>query len=383
LIAIIVATTLVVRNGDAIVSKFGHVPPTADQFSVRRVDFVDDAIEVHITNPQSQHLSLATVMVDDMIVPYHLEGGSAHLDRLDSRTIEIPFRWVDDEPYTITLTASSGIATEHKVVAAVPRAGVTVQGLLAGAGIGTLVGILPIALGLMWLPLLRRANPSWMAGFMAMTAGLLVFVGLDALIEAANLQATLPGPLAGMGIVLLGATGAFAAISWLSQHMRARANKANDGMGVSPASLAMLIAIGIGLHNLGEGLAIGSSFALGELALGVFLIAGFMIHNVTEGLGIAAPASSDAQVQVSRIALLILVSGAPAIVGIWIGRYITNDLLGALFLSIAVGAAAQVVYEVVRYIRRTAPSGLTSTPIALGFVSGVAVMFVTGILVGG
>jgi zinc transporter ZupT len=146
-------------------------------------------------------------------------------------------------------------------------------------------------------------------------------------------------------------------------------------------ALATLVAIGIGLHNLGEGLAIGSSIALGELALGTFLIVGFMVHNVTEGLGIAAPIADGARVSLGRLAVLALVAGAPAILGAWIGGFITSDVLGVLFFALAVGAALQVVVEVGRYVARRAPGGLRSGPVIGGYLAGIAVMYLTGLLV--
>jgi zinc transporter ZupT len=146
-------------------------------------------------------------------------------------------------------------------------------------------------------------------------------------------------------------------------------------------ALATLVAIGIGLHNLGEGLAIGSSFALGELALGTFFVVGFMIHNVTEGLGIAAPIAEGRSVSWQRLAALTLIAGFPAVLGAWLGGFVTSDLLGVLFFAGAAGAAFQVVFEVTRYVARRAPGGLSSPHVLGGFLAGIAVMYVTGLLV--
>jgi zinc transporter ZupT len=242
--------------------------------------------------------------------------------------------------------------------------------------IGLLVGIVPIALGLLWLPSLRAARPKWIAAFMALTAGLLTFLGIEALSEALDLQAALPGPLGGPGLVLLGLATSFLTMTFVSHRM-------SGGSGaVGGAALALLVALGIGLHNLGEGLAIGSSFSLGELALGSFLIIGFMIHNVTEGLGIAAPIAEQgsAPVAVARLAVLALIAGGPAIVGAWIGGYLTSDFLGVLFFAGAAGAALQVVVEVGRHLARTARGTLVSGHVVGGFLAGIAIMYVTGLL---
>ncbi|HWM12925.1 MAG TPA: hypothetical protein VNO56_00425, partial [Gaiellaceae bacterium] len=153
------------------------------------------------------------------------------------------------------------------------------------------------------------------------------------------------------------------------------------GRALGGLALATLVAVGIGLHNLGEGLAIGTSFALGELTLGTFFIVGFMVHNLTEGLGIAAPIAERARVGLGRLAVLALIAGAPTIVGAWIGGYVTNDVLAVLFFGLAAGAALQVVVEVGRYVARRAPGGLTSGYVVGGFLAGIAVMYVTGLLV--
>ncbi len=235
---------------------------------------------------------------------------------------------------------------------------------------------MPIALGLLWLPSLRTARPRWIAAFMALTAGLLTFLGIEALSEALDLQAALPGALGGPGLVLLGIATSFLTMTFVSHRM------SGDGGAVGGAALALLVALGIGLHNLGEGLAIGSSFSLGELALGSFLIVGFMIHNVTEGLGIAAPIAEQgsAPVAVARLAVLALIAGAPAIVGAWIGGYLTSDFPGVLFFAGAAGAVLQVVVEVGRHLSRTARGTLVSGHVVGGFLAGIAIMYVTGLL---
>jgi zinc transporter ZupT len=220
---------------------------------------------------------------------------------------------------------------------------------------------------------LRRADARWLAAFMALTGGLLAFLGVEALFEAFELQAGLPPALGGPGLVLLGVALSYLGMTLLSARL-------GRGAGATGLALALLVAIGIGVHNLGEGLAIGTSFAFGELQLGTFLIVGFMVHNVTEGLGIAAPAARE-RVSLAMLAGLAVVAGAPAMLGAWIGGYTTSDVLGVLFFAIAAGAALQVVVEVGRYVARKAPGGLTSGWAIGGFLAGIALMYVTGLLV--
>ncbi|NUT57163.1 MAG: metal transporter [Thermoleophilia bacterium] len=364
--------------GSGVTDLLGRNPPPADEFDVRRVEFHPGEIRIRVTNPQTDDLTIASVTVDDAIVPYTLDG-PRELGRLRSSTIVVPYDWVADEPIAVGVTSSSGIETVEEVAAAVETPRPSLERATGYAVIGFLVGVVPVALGLLWLPSLRRAAPQWLAAFMALTAGLLTFLAVEALSEALELQAALPSGLGGAGLVLLGV-----ALSWLTlttiSHGLARREESRGGL-LGGATLALLVALGIGLHNLGEGLAIGTSFALGELALGTFLIVGFMIHNVTEGLGIAAPlAEGRDRVGPGRLAALTLIAGAPAILGAWLGGFVTSDLLAVLFFSAAAGAAFEVVVEVGRYVARKAPGGLTSPHVLGGFLAGIAVMYVTGLL---
>jgi len=370
LLALVVGA--VVTAGSSLVDLVGSNPPPADRFDIRRVEFSAGEIRILVRNPQRDDLTIANVNVDDAIVPYTVDGRTT-LGRLRSATILVPFQWVENDPITVGVTSSTGIQTVKEVPAAVETPEPSVQGFFGYALIGLLVGVLPIALGLLWLPALRQAGPVWLATFMAFTAGLLTFLGVEALTESFELQAALPSSLGGAGLVLLGV-----ALSFLG--MTALAGRLTGGSEATGVTLALLIAIGIGLHNLGEGLAIGASFALGELQLGAFLIVGFMIHNVTEGLGIATPVAKT-RIGVLALGGLAVIAGAPAILGAWIGGYLSNDVLGALFFAIAAGAALQVVVEVGRYVARTAPGGLRSGHAIAGFIVGIATMYVTGVLV--
>ena len=366
------AVGLVVNSGSSLADLVGTNPPPADEFDIRRVEFSPGEIRITVRNPQPDDMTIDNVNVDDAIVPFTVDGPTT-LARLRSSTIVVPFDWVDGEPITVGVTSSTGIETIEEIPAAVETPQPSVEGFLGYALIGVLVGVLPVALGLLWLPALRHAGPLWLSAFMAFTAGLLTFLGVEALSEAFELQAGLPASLGGSGLVLLGV-----ALSFLG--MTALAGRLTRGSAATGLTLAFLVALGIGLHNLGEGLAIGASFAIGELQLGAFLIVGFMIHNVTEGLGIATPV---AKTRVTRLVLagLALVAGAPTILGTWLGGYTSSDVLIVLFFAIAAGAAFQVVVEVGRYVVRNAPGGLRSGHALVGFIAGVATMYVTGLLI--
>jgi zinc transporter, ZIP family len=375
LVLLTAVVALFTASGSSITGLLGENPPPADEFDIRRVEFRPSEIRIRVTNPQPDDLTIASVTVDDAIMPFDVDGDRT-LGRLRSSEIIVEYDWVPEEPISVGVTSSSGIETTKEIAAAVETPQASARSFLGYALIGTLVGIVPVALGLLWLPSLRRAAPQWLAAFMALTAGLLAFLAIGALSEALELQAALPSALGGAGLVLLGVALSFLFLTAIS----ARFGE-GGGSGVGGLALATLVAIGIGLHNLGEGLAIGSSFALGELALGTFFIVGFMIHNVTEGLGIASPLAEGRSVSFQRLAALALIAGAPAILGAWLGGFITSDLLGVVFFAAAAGAAFEVVVEVGRYVARRAPGGLSSPHVLGGFLSGIVVMYVTGLLV--
>jgi len=364
-----------VSGGSSLVDLVGRNPPPPDEFDIRRVELKPGEIRVTVRNPQAEELTIASVTVDDAIVPFAIDG-PATLKRLRSSTIEIAYEWVEDEPLAVGVTSSTGIETVHEVAAAVETPSASARGFLGYGVIGLLVGVVPVALGLLWLPSLRHADARWLAAFMALTAGLLSFLAIESLAEAFSLQAALPEALGGAGLVLLGVAVSALGMTFLSSRL------SRGGSSAAGLTLALLVAVGIGVHNLGEGLAIGTSFAFGELQLGTFLIVGFMIHNLTEGLGIAAPATEARRVTALQLLGLAVVAGAPAIVGAWLGGYASNEVLAVLFFALAAGAALQVVVEVGRYVARRAPGGLRSGWVTGGFLAGIAVMYVTGLLVG-
>jgi ZIP family zinc transporter len=380
LLLLVGVVTLFATSGTSLLDLVGRAPPPRDEFDIRRVEFKPGEISIRVTNPQRPKLTIASVTVDDAIMPFRLEG-PATLGRLRSSTIVVPLQWVEGDPYTVGVTSSSGIESSFDVPAAVETRGASPRGFLGYGLIGLMVGIVPVALGLGWLPSLRRAGASWVAAFMALTAGLLSFLALDALAEALDLQATLPSGLQGPGLILLGVSASYLGLTLIARRFSGATQRERNAP-LEGVALATLVATGIGLHNLGEGLAIGSSIALGELALGTFLIVGFMVHNITEGLGIAAPIAGGERIGLARLGALALIAGAPAIVGAWIGGFVTSDLLGVLFFSLAVGAALQVVVEVGRYVAHRAPGGLRSGPVIGGYLTGITVMYGTGLLIG-
>jgi zinc transporter, ZIP family len=184
--------------------------------------------------------------------------------------------------------------------------------------------------------------------------------------------------------VWIGAAGAYlglaAADGWLRR--RSAGGEASAGptaVGAVGTRAAFLVALGIGLHNLGEGLAIGSAYAVGSLALGAALVVGFALHNTTEGLAIVAPVARS-RARLARLAGLGLLAGSPAVVGAWIGASAFDPSLAALMFGIGAGAIAQVIVQIAPSVR--ADDGRLLHPLAAGgMLVGLAVMYATGLLV--
>lgn len=235
-------------------------------------------------------------------------------------------------------------------------------------------GVIPVFLGLLWLPFLRTLRRRWIDFFLSLTVGLLVFLGVDAIAEALEFAGRVPGPYQGLGLVLLGVVGTPLLLGALGRR------GSTTGGPASPFAVATLVAAGIGLHNLGEGLLIGSAYATGEIALGTFLVVGFLIHNTTEGLGIVAPLARE-RPTLGRLLLLGALAGVPTVLGAWIGGFTYSPFWTTLFFAVGVGAIIQVVYVLWRMLSARGGGSLLQPLNVAGVFVGMLVMYATGLLV--
>lgn len=364
----------VVKGGT--LSRLARGLPPVEELTVDRVQLTPGHLVVDLVNGGPEPVTVVQVMVDEAFWTHTMTPGRT-VSRLGRAHIDIPYPWVEGEPHHIKLVTSTGVTFDHEIPVAAETPTANAAYFVTFTLIGLYVGVLPVAIGLLWLPFLKRLDRRWIHFSLALTAGLLVFLAVEALHEALEMAERVAGAFQGTGLVAVGTLGAWLLLQALGG-ARSREQGADD-----PAQqrlrLAFLIALGIGLHNLGEGLAIGAAYAQGAVTLGAVLLVGFMIHNTTEGLGIVAPIAQDSP-SIKTLALAGLLAGGPTIVGAWLGGVAYSPLLSTLALSLGAGAILQVLGVLYRVVGRETPK--VWTPLnALGVTAGLILMYGTGLLV--
>ncbi len=373
-----------------------------EEIAIERTVLRPGEIELHVRNDGADPVEIKQAIVNDGFTRFTQTSES--IGRLGASTINVQYPWIEGEAYEVLLLTSTGGTVDSAIDIAVetPDGDLGFYGLMAL--IGLYVGVIPVGIGMLWLPWVKRIDPRWIQFLMALTVGLLAFLGIDAILEGIEFAGEGAAVFGGPVLVYVGAIVAYLALVGVDGFLRSRQDRARDGTASAAGSsagpnagfkLALLIAIGIGLHNLGEGLAIGSAYAIGSLALGAALIVGFALHNTTEGLAIVAPVAgpsggdadgtsgapaSAARPRLTRLALLGLIAGAPAILGAFIGASAFNTSLAAFLFGLGAGAIAQVIVQLLPTLRDRA--GRVLHPLAVGgLLTGIAIMYATSLLI--
>lgn len=410
------------------------------QVTIEKVEFHDNQILAYIRNTGPMEIVISQADVNDRIQSAAIEP-SSNMPRLGEAKVMIPFPWIPGTPYEIGITTSDGTRFSKSVEAAALAPSPDANQALLFTSLGLYVGVIPVMIGLMWYPYIRRISIGKYSFFLSLTAGLLVFLGIDALLEVNEIvNQNLAAVFNGQALSVLVTISSFIVLLYASERLTQRAiekavlNKNNHSLASSssaeelgksekssterqggeiynksaktssstqevqiqlqryqqllkPLTISMMIAIGIGLHNFGEGLAIGAAMLLGEVALSTFLIVGFTLHNTTEGLAIVAPIAKierSRRMMIRRLVMMGLIAGVPTIAGTWIGGFLYSPIAAVIFLSVGAGAIFQVVYSLVSWIshhQKSGPSSSLSGHVIGGFITGLLIMYLTGLLV--
>ena len=459
------------------------------EVTIEKVEFHENQVVAFIRNTGPEQVTISQADINDRIQSAAIEPSQV-LPRLSEAKVIIPFFWNTAEPYEVGITTSDGTRFSKIIEAAAPAPIPNVNQFSVFAMLGIFVGVIPVLIGLAWYPFLRKITRNQYNFFLSLTAGLLVFLGIDAFLEsneiaANNLAAIFNGQLL-IPVVII---ATFLGLFYLSEYFGKRAESklsyeyenekegkkeeiatrhidtqnnslessdkpvseprlatislpnqlSNDIINltqqeqekeaeektkkkeeqlarfidkreiIKPLTLSLMVAIGIGLHNFGEGLAIGAAVLLGEIALSTFLIIGFTIHNTTEGLAIVAPLAKTGRLMIRRLIAMGLIAGVPTILGTWIGGFVYSPLASIIFLSVGAGAIFQVVYALAvwmsKSIKQSSKTNNTesrefgeksvksrmrllsfhekspSAAIIAGFIIGLLIMYITGLLV--
>jgi zinc transporter, ZIP family len=409
--------------GQSLLQKSGNSLP---EVTVERIEFQDSRIVAFLRNTGPIDVTVSQIDINDRIQPAAIEP-SKTLSRLAVAKVIVPFSWNPAEPYEVGITTSDGIRFKKSIEAAVLAPTPNVEQASFFAIIGTYVGVVPVMIGLLWFPFIKRLSTNKYTFFLSLTAGLLVFLGIDALVEGNKIAAqNVAGVFNGQMLIAMGTIVSFLALSYLSGKLVERATNTTmkkksstllqssspvvsavaDStfkeekqlqqqllLSKSPFTIAFMIAIGIGLHNLGEGLAIGAAVLLGKVGLSTFLIVGFTLHNTTEGLAIVAPIAKSNRVIVRRLVMMGIIAGAPAIAGAWIGGFLYSPIAAIIFLSVGAGAIFQVVFSIMSWMvnvsnniddsknREGRKNAWLNTSLIAGFIVGMIIMYATSLFV--
>lgn len=375
--AFVIAMVFYIFGPGSYLLDFGEPLP---EVTIEQVDFVKSEIRATVRNTGPVPVEIAMADINDRIQPAAVEP-DRFLERFETAVVRIPFEWNVAEPYIIGITIEDGTRFEREIEAAAPALEPTAE--LAGlfAIIGTYVGIIPVMIGLMWFPFIKRLSKNKYNFFLALTAGLLLFLGIDAIEEAFEVtEETFSTSFNGALLISTVVIVSFLGLYYSSEKMVSRASTTVSSKYTKPVIIGLMISIGIGLHNFGEGLAIGAAVGLGQIALSTFLIVGFALHNTTEGIAIAAPMAKE-KPMIGKLAAMGMIAGAPAIFGAWLGGFLFSPFTAVLFLSIGAGAVFQVVLTVLKWVRDQGDKNLSSAAVAAGVATGLLIMYVTSIII--
>ncbi len=355
--------------------------PPVEELSVEAVKLTPGLISLSVRADGSLPVTVVQVQVDGAWRAF-TAAPSATIGRLGSARIDIPYPWVEGDSHGLLLLTSTGATFEHTIEVAVPALAPVGADLGQMILIGLFLGLAPVAAGLLAFPAIRGASEGAMGFILALTIGLLAYLFIDTVSEGLEVAETALDRLRAGTLVWV----AMAASALVLLAIGRRGGRPPEG-----AALATFIAFGIGVHNFGEGLAVGAALASGAAALATFLVVGFAIHNVSEGFAISAPLAEDRSTGgrpgLAIFAGLAALAGLPAVPGVILGAAAFGPYWTALCFGIGAGAILQVMIEIAAMMVRRAEragagrAGAITATTLLGGTAGLAIMYMTALLV--
>ncbi|MBI5354873.1 MAG: ZIP family metal transporter [Candidatus Aenigmarchaeota archaeon] len=340
------------------------------EISIYRMEFREGVIVAKVMNTGPVDVDIGAVQVGGPhpagLVSYVIDN--SHVPRLGHSTIKIPYDWTEGLPYKVKLVISDGTAFESSAIIASLTPSFGIATLWTSILLGLYIGVIPVLLGMLPFDAFRKMKKDWITFFSAFSAGVLAFLLIDTVHEGSEFAARLPIHL-GPVIFIGGIAAGVAILVYISKTRGGKGEK-------TPFMISYLIALGIGVHNLGEGLAVGASFAQGLASLGTLLVVGFALHNLSEGIAIMSPLLSEQGSLKQKLLEMGLIAGIPTILGVVLGFSFYSDALATLFFGLAAAAILYVVVEILRHAPKSEENWLYS-----GILAGFFAMYITGALV--
>jgi zinc transporter ZupT len=355
--------------------------PPVEELSVEAVKLTPGLISLTVRADGSLPVTVVQVQIDGAWRAF-TAAPSATIGRLGNARIDIPYPWIEGDSHGVALLTSTGAIFEHTIEVAVPALAPVGADLGQMILIGLFLGLAPVAAGLLAFPAIRGASEGAMGFILALTIGLLGYLFIDTVSEGLEVAETALDRLRAGTLVWV----AMAASALVLLAIGRRGGRPPEG-----AALATFIAFGIGVHNFGEGLAVGAALSSGAAALATFLVVGFAIHNVSEGFAISAPLAQDRSTGgrpgLAIFAGLAALAGLPAVPGVILGAAAFGPYWTALCFGIGAGAILQVIIEIAAMLVRRAEragagrAGAVTATTLLGGTAGLAIMYMTALLV--
>jgi len=345
----------------------------AERLAIERIQVTERGFAAKVRAESPEPVTIAQLQIDGAFWVFSQEP-TGPLTRAETAWVRVDFPWVAGETHQLRLITGTGVVVEDTVEVALPSPSPSWRLLVDYTLLGICVGFAPVALGMLFFPIVRTLPGAGLEFLLSLTIGLLVYLWVDMTLEGLTFADRSSAIFRSGTLVWIPMALTFAALAAMS------GSSSKEATG---ARVAVLVALGVGLHNLGEGLAIGAALAHNEISLGAFLVAGFALHNLTEGVGVVAPLARERGSWV-LLAGLALLAGLPAVPGIWAGAFFLSPHWAAIFFGIGAGAVAQVVVEIDRFmnarVRGKSGTRFSSASVA-GYGAGAAIMYATALLV--